>query len=136
MITRSTKTTLTPPPHRPWLSEPPLRTRPVAALVVALFEHDSPSHTVHPLPRASSFDWPSSGECTASSFGQGAALSIPVRNPAPFFCAHLDLSCVPLVGHRWGCLCSSGDMKLNDAKVRAAINQQLIESGEKERLKE
>jgi len=27
-------------------------------------------------------------------------------------------------------------MKLNDAKVRAAINQQLIESGEKERLKE
>ena len=119
MITRSTKTTLTPPPHRPWLSEHPLRTRPVAALVVALFEHDSPSHTVH-----------------CEQFRAGAALSIPVRNPAPFFCAHLDLSCVPLVGHRWGCLCSSGDMKLNDAKVRAAINQQLIESGEKERLKE
>lgn len=31
---------------------------------------------------------------------------------------------------------ADADMKLNDAKVRAAINQQLIESGEKERLKE
>eukprot|EP00035_Acanthoeca_spectabilis_P020252 m.431867 g.431867 ORF g.431867 m.431867 type:complete len:106 (-) comp17361_c0_seq1:194-511(-) len=31
---------------------------------------------------------------------------------------------------------AKGDAKLSDARVRAAINQQLIESGEKERLKE